>query len=623
MKHLLTVIRMICRFQRGYAWRLAAASLVTGAAPLVNIILPRRMIDELLGGRDIRRLILLAALLALGNLAAMLLDRMLTNRLTTMTTLAYAHMQQIVSEKALRIPLADSESKRVLDLGERVHFGIYSLHNLDATVKKLGGSAVSLLSVIAIVLSGSPVLALLILALNLPSLYCLKKLKHLDADNVERSASEERAFKYYASLSIDYRYSKDLKLYDGLSLMMTRAEKNMQQILRVNHQYFTKSGFWLGIIGSLVEIQSVVVFAFLGIRLLLSRLTVGAFTMLYGASRQMGRALNNLMDSANELMTSDMYLKPLVEYLNLPEQQDIRQDSAEGRTPPGTDHERRSGAPAPAVPFFAAEGDDDVQKCVREAFKGHLEWEVKDLSFRYPSGHVFVLDHCSLRIHSGERVALVGTNGAGKSTLVKLLCRYYEQQEGVITLNGVDIRRIPLELYGALLSPTFQDYHLFPFRMIENVAAVEAENMSEDKRDKAIHALDKLGLTAWVRSLKHGVHTHHSETLAEDGVLPSGGEGQKLALARSLAHAGPFVIMDEPTAALDPRSEEEIFRQMLALSEQKTSLFISHRLSSTRYADRILVIENGHVIEEGSHAELIALSGLYAAMYRAQASQYT
>jgi ABC-type multidrug transport system fused ATPase/permease subunit len=129
-------------------------------------------------------------------------------------------------------------------------------------------------------------------------------------------------------------------------------------------------------------------------------------------------------------------------------------------------------------------------------------------------------------------------------------------------------------------------------------------------------------LKEWVSGLPYGVNTYHSSTLSDDGVLPSGGQAQKIALARSLAHAGPFVIMDEPTAALDPKSEEEIFHQMLTLSEHTTSLFISHRLSSTRYADRILVLDRGRIVEQGSHRELLANGRLYARMYEAQAALY-
>lgn len=604
MRYLLKIMRLLCRQQPGYAWRLVAVSIVTGVAPLINIFIPRLIIDELLGAQRTAWLLSLTLGLAIGNLVMMMLDSLLTNRVALMMNIADAHAKEILAEKALRIPLSESERKTNLDLLERARFGIYHLNNLDATMKKLGGSLVSLLSVLVIVLMGSPLLAFLILAINFPTLYCLKKIKYLEADNAERSAPENRAFSYFTHLAIDYRYAKDLKLYDGISLMMEKAQTNMDRILKINHAYFTKIGFWNGIVGSLVEFQSVAIFAVLGIRLLLKQITVGTFTMLYSAGRQMGRALNNILQSANELMTVNLHIKPLVEYLELPE-------SSEDFTQHAVDHCDDK-----------TELDEDVRRCLEQAADGVLEWRVEHVSFKYPTGENLVLDNCSLKIHSGERIALVGTNGAGKTTLVKLLCRYYEQQSGSITLNGVDIRRIPLHLYNAILSPTFQDFRLFAFQIAENISCKAFDKMTSDDEQRTVDAVDKLGLKEWVSGLPFGVNTYHSSTLSDDGVLPSGGQAQKIALARSLAHAGPFVIMDEPTAALDPKSEEEIFHQMLTLSEHTTSLFISHRLSSTRYADRILVLDQGCIVEQGSHRELLANGRLYARMYKAQAALY-
>lgn len=604
MRYLLKIMRLLCRQQPGYAWRLVAVSIVTGVAPLINIFIPRLIIDELLGAQRTAWLLSLTLGLAIGNLVMMMLDSLLTNRVALMMNIADAHAKEILAEKALRIPLSESERKTNLDLLERARFGIYHLNNLDATMKKLGGSLVSLLSVLVIVLMGSPLLAFLILAINFPTLYCLKKIKFLEADNAERSAPENRAFSYFTHLAIDYRYAKDLKLYDGISLMTEKAQTNMDRILKINHAYFTKIGFWNGIVGSLVELQSVAIFAVLGIRLLLKQITVGTFTMLYSAGRQMGRALNNILQSANELMTVNLHIKPLVEYLELPE-------SSEDFTQHAVDHCDDK-----------TELDEDVRRCLEQAADGVLEWRVEHVSFKYPTGENLVLDNCSLKIHSGERIALVGTNGAGKTTLVKLLCRYYEQQSGSITLNGVDIRRIPLHLYNAILSPTFQDFRLFAFQIAENISCKAFDKMTSDDEQRTVDAVDKLGLKEWVSGLPFGVNTYHSSTLSDDGVLPSGGQAQKIALARSLAHAGPFVIMDEPTAALDPKSEEEIFHQMLTLSEHTTSLFISHRLSSTRYADRILVLDQGCIVEQGSHRELLANGRLYARMYKAQAALY-
>lgn len=205
---------------------------------------------------------------------------------------------------------------------------------------------------------------------------------------------------------------------------------------------------------------------------------------------------------------------------------------------------------------------------------------------------------------------------------MKLLCRFYEPQSGRILLNGVDIREIPLNEYYRILSPTFQDFQLLPFEIQENVACKVSKSINENIEKDIWKAITMLGLFEWVQTLPQKLATFLSQNLTPEGVLPSGGQAQKIALARSLYQGGHFVIMDEPTAALDPRSEEEIFTQMLKLSKDKTCLFISHRLSSTRFADRILVMDNGRIVEDGNHHDLISQQGIYCEMYQVQAAQY-
>lgn len=238
--------------------------------------------------------------------------------------------------------------------------------------------------------------------------------------------------------------------------------------------------------------------------------------------------------------------------------------------------------------------------------------EFRDVSFAYPGSDRMVLEHVDLRISGRERVALVGPNGSGKSTLIKLICRLYEPVSGRILLDGVDIREISREAYTDFLSVVFQDYQIFAATLGENIAMEAGAD-----RARVEKAMAEMGLRL------NGQDTPLRRDLEEDGVEVSGGEGQKIAIARALYKDAPMVILDEPTASLDPLSESEIYGKFGRLVEGKMAMFISHRLSSCRFCDRILVLRDGRIVQDGSHEALAGEEGgLYREMWEAQRQYY-
>ncbi len=243
--------------------------------------------------------------------------------------------------------------------------------------------------------------------------------------------------------------------------------------------------------------------------------------------------------------------------------------------------------------------------------------EFQNVSFRYPGAEDYVLKNINIKFRIGEKLALVGLNGAGKTTLIKLLLRLYEPTEGQILLNGIDIRLYDYREYMTIFGVVFQDYQLFDFPLDENIAC------SEEPDEKRIaEVLEKVGLTERVSKMKNGVHTVLSHETAEEGENLSGGEAQKVAIARALYKDAPFVILDEPTAALDPIAEAEIYENFRELVGDKTSIYISHRMSSCRFCDRIIVLSGGGIAEEGTHEDLLQAGGLYAELFNTQAQYY-
>lgn len=247
-----------------------------------------------------------------------------------------------------------------------------------------------------------------------------------------------------------------------------------------------------------------------------------------------------------------------------------------------------------------------------------VEIEFVHVSFSYPNSNITVLKNISFKIRAGETLSIVGVNGAGKTTIVKLLCRFYEPTEGDILINGVSIKSIPKEKYYQLLSVVFQDYKLFSFSVAENI-----EMKLDSNPEKLNSCIERSGLGDIINSLPNGAYTYISKEFSEDGSGFSGGEQQKMAIARALYKDSPVIILDEPTSAIDPIAEYEIYRKFHALVNGKTAIYISHRLSSTRFTDKILVLKDGRVAEYGSHKNLISLNhGIYKDMYEMQAKYY-
>ena len=317
---------------------------------------------------------------------------------------------------------------------------------------------------------------------------------------------------------------------------------------------------------------------------------IGSFVLYQGTIGRFIGAVSGLAIDIGALRQNNRFLVQFYEYLDMPN------DMYKGT--------------------LAVEKRDDLD----------YEIEFRDVSFKYPRTDNYALRHVSMKFKIGEKLAIVGENGSGKTTFIKLLCRLYDPTEGKILLNGIDITRYRYDEYMALFSVVFQDYTLFDFSIGDNVSA--SFGYDEKKaRDCLIRAgmgekLEKLDAEAaekGVNALDFAIGRDYDS----EGIDLSGGERQKVALARALYKDAPFVILDEPTAALDPIAEAEVYENFNRIAEDKTTVFISHRLSSCRFCDTITVFDRGSIVQMGSHDELVAdADGKYSALWYAQAQYY-
>lgn len=315
----------------------------------------------------------------------------------------------------------------------------------------------------------------------------------------------------------------------------------------------------------------------------------GEFVLYFGAITGFAVFVNSIMTSFASLQEGNISLNHLRTYLEL-EEDDVHSGS----------------------------------RSIRE-LQTPVSFTFRDVSFRYPSKEEgvkgdpgqWIFRHLNLTIHGGEKIAIVGTNGAGKTTLVKLLCGLYEPQEGEILVNGILIREFPKEELYKLYAAVFQEPFIMPFTLGENLA------LSKDyDKEQCISALEEAGLRELFEKRGYTLDTYFGKDMGEDGIELSGGQKQKFLLARALYKNAPVLILDEPTAALDPIAESEIYDEYAKLSKDKTAIFISHRLASTRFSDRILLIGNQGILEEGTHEELLQKNGVYAKMFEVQKSYY-
>ena len=269
---------------------------------------------------------------------------------------------------------------------------------------------------------------------------------------------------------------------------------------------------------------------------------------------------------------------------------------------------------------FLDENDGDTFRGrKKEKKQGAVSVEFCHAGFTYPGSEKPTLQNLNFTIRAGEKIALVGLNGAGKTTLVKLLCGLYKPTEGEIRIDGKAIGDYEKESYYGLISSVFQNVQLLPLTIAENVSSGTKENMD---REKVINCLKLAGLWEKIEAFPDKENTSLGKGIQKNAVGLSGGEQQKLWMARAFYKEAPLLILDEPTAALDPLAEQEVYEKYVRMSEGRTSLFISHRLSSTRFCDRILFMENGSVLEEGSHEQLLASGGAYARLFGIQSRYY-
>lgn len=578
----------IWKFDKRLIFLLMLALIIDALKPFPNIIFAGRIVDTLAEGNNFYRVVFSVAMMFGLDILLTLLSMLVSNSQQIMLTKLQNRMNNDLSQKCLNIDFEKfndtSFQSRIESVNSEVQGNNFytSLSTLFSTLSAL----ITLIGVVAVMTTFN--IWILLFALIIVVLQAVLHYTRLRLDKRyhDDTIYDQQKIRYVSELPKNVQTKKDIVMYNMGDYIMRNAEKYQQTMLghqkrRVRENsilesaaYFLSTSFKIG------------AYLLLGIKVFTSEITIGEFTMGITSLVNFMSLTSYITKNIISVNHSTIYIRSYKAFMKLKSKFEDRKEKI-------------------------SLSDMDLN---------NFELEFRNVSFRYPSSTSYVLKNINLTIHSGEKLAVVGYNGAGKTTFALLLTRMYDPTEGAIYLNGVDIRDIKYQDYQKLFSTVNQDFSLFAFSLLENIAITD--EVTDDEKNVIMCLMKENGLETRMKKLYKGLDTPVSKRLSAAGVDLSGGESQKVAIIRAQYKNSPVLVLDEPTAALDPQAEFEMFQKFAEMARQKTTVMISHRIYSTRFCDKIAVFNKGELTEYGTFDELMAQKGLYYDFFEKQAEYF-
>lgn len=563
-------------------------SLFSSAKLLLNIILPKLLIDELVGDKNIEMLFLFGALIVLNNVLMQLVTNTFKRYIDTKSTWLSDTMIKQMGEKIMNLEYSYLEDPYYLDLKERAVFGIENQNTIESLINIFTSGLthfITVVGLVSIMATLGPVL-IIALAIGVALMIMLYQMGSKAMIGVMQDIIPiNRKIGYYMGLVMEKPLQKEIRLYD-MQEMLTDCIRNGNETTcdRFSKGY-RQMGKVYGGMSAISEFISAFTYAYVGIRtvtdFLGKKLSLGSLSMYVSSAISFSSTVISFGEEIVMLMQVASFLDPYLELMML-EEETIE--------------------------------DKGIK------FEGDVETvEFRDVTFTYPKADKPVLRNISFEIKRGEKISIVGLNGAGKSTLIKLICRMYKADSGDILVNGRNIYDYDYMSYMNVISAVFQDYKLFNFSIEENISC----NAVGGDEERVNRLIDEVGMREKVDELPNGIKSRFGKEYDEEGIEMSGGQGQKIAIARALYKKASMVILDEPASALDPIAEAEIYEKFNSLVEDKTAIYISHRMSSSVFCDKILIIDGGTVADFDTHENLMKKTdSLYYKLFDSQAQNY-
>lgn len=584
INNLLFVMEYIAKWKKSIFFDIGIYSIFLGLSPFIWIYVPKLLIDELTDGKNNKKItVILVLALVIAGITGYFKEYLQGRFRMKMNAVRYGFIRML-AEKTMKMNYAYTEDPDIL---KEVRIALNTVNNpaegFGLVIIKLfsiPGNVIGFLIFSVILIQLNPYIWGVLLVSMFLSYLFIDKANRYRRSCKDELAQEERKSYYGSSKLSDFQYGKDMRLYGLKSMILKRKKEAEGKALQITNAIKNKY-LYAGIKeGVLMAVREGIVYTYLIINVLNDNISISNFVLYTFALNGFVTWMQTTIKDFADIWVNALYVSDFREFLKKDEESSIDK----GYNP--------------------------------EASQFDIVFE--NVSFHYPNSKRDILKDFSIHMKAGEKLALVGINGAGKTTLVKLLTRLYEPTGGRILVNGMDIREYDLEQYRELFSVVFQDTKVFAFTIRENIT-MEFETQAEEKYKEA---LQQSGIYEKINRLDKKDGTNLFKIMDEEGVELSGGEIQKLSMARALYKDGDIIIMDEPTAALDALAESRIYTEFDNLIKNKTAIYISHRLSSTRFCDNIAFLEDGELKEYGTHEQLMRLNKSYAAMFRIQAEYY-
>lgn len=592
-------IKRCIAFFMTYAWKkqpiyffyVVSSIIVQSLGPFITIIGTKYLINEIAyeSNRDIKKVTFWIIFICLGAFIYKVLTKITNEKQFTIGDGFRTLLETELSMRAIKMKFQYTENSDMLDKIKNAERGLDETGQIQGITNGIIGiiSNIFVLSgVIYLVVSASPVLLVPIVLSFIVSSFANMRTNNQREKYFSDVETLERGFSYYDEEMADSRYAKDVRLYDAGNMVLENQLGLGCQIYNAALRNWRKVWHNERFEKIVSNCCNSMIYIILGIKVLQKTINLGDFSSLIQATKQFTDSITGIVSGYFGIEYTASILKYYIDFIETIDKYEENEIDS-------------------SIPF-----DIDLSQ---------ITIEFRNVSFRYPGTELYVLKNVNTTIHHGEHLSIVGFNGAGKTTFIKLLCRLYDVTEGEILINGRNINLFAFQDYVKILSVVFQDYRLLAFSIRDNITLGD-----NDVSDEQLFKLCELGgISEWIKSTDKKMDTIMYKMFDESGIEPSGGQAQKLAIVRALYKDSPIVILDEPTAALDPISEYEIYKHFDSLVGGKTAVYISHRLSSCRFCDRIIVFHNGTIIEDGTHDELMTIqNGFYANMYNTQAKHY-
>jgi ABC-type bacteriocin/lantibiotic exporter with double-glycine peptidase domain len=579
VKNFRFVISLIWQTSPKFICAKFAIVLVNTISPFIMIIFPKLIIDSIIGGGDWISTFHLIAIMGIVLLVTTLLSTFLSATAQKYGDTIQYDLVRIYGKKVMSLNYEDLENPAVLDMFEKSKSG-FNMYDFFDKIVAVITNVLSFIGYAAILFTYSRLMLIIVVAVVVINLICNAKKNKYYYKAGEDAAPMNRKFAYLAGLMYGFDYAKEIKV-GGLSDYITdKYDDNIvgfKKIFRTLYRHV----FLLSGVSSLTSvIQTFTLYSVVAYSAIQKTISIGDFTMYISSISAASGCLLTIVSAMIDISKNTKYAT------------DMRL-------------------------FFEMERKTEMGGILPDRSANNVDIEFRNVSFKYPRTERYVLRHISFTVHSGEKISIVGKNGSGKTTLIKLLLRLYEPTEGEILVGGKNITDYDYKAYLSLFAPVLQDYKIFAFSCKENI-----ELNLEDNEERLMRAIHDSDLDEKISSLPNGVLTPVYKQFDENGVEFSGGENQKLAIARAIYKDAPIILLDEPTANLDPLAEYDIYTMIYHMLGNKTSFFVSHRLASGRFCDRIFVVDGGEIIADGPHDSIDKSCELYREMFEKQAQFY-